>query len=112
MLIPQNIFLGVKESEISYQLAYSKQELRRVISIYPGKEVRKGLDSLYRKVERHLCEEESLIQVVWRAMQEEFITQYKNIEDLIRRCYPGAQISLDFSINEVLEYFSDIARSH
>ena len=31
---------GVKESEVGFQLAYSKQELRRVIAIYPGKEVR------------------------------------------------------------------------
>ncbi len=33
---------GVKESEISYQLAFNKQELRKVISIYPGREVKKG----------------------------------------------------------------------
>lgn len=110
--IQQLVAAGVKESEISYQLAYSKQELRKVIAIYPGREVRKGLDSLYKKVERHLCEEENLIQVVWRAMQEEFIQQYKCIEDLIQRCYPGSQIALDFTINDVLEYFSDIARSH
>ena len=103
---------GVKESEISFQLAYSKQELRKKIALYPGREVRKGLDHLYKKVERHLCEEENLIQVVWRAMQEEFIQQYKCIEDLIQRCYPGAQIALDFTINNVLEYFSEIARSH
>ena len=45
-------------------------------------------------------------------MQEEFIIQYKNIEDMIGRCYPGAQISLDFTIEEILEYFSEIARSH
>ena len=109
--IQQLVGQGVKESEISYQLAYSKQELRKVISIYPGKEVKKGLESLYKKVERHLCEE-GLNRVVWRAMQEEFIAQYKNIEELIRRCYPGAQISLDFTINEVLDYFSDIARNH
>ena len=98
--------------EISFQLAYSKQELRKKIALYPGREVRKGLDHLYKKVERHLCEEENLIQVVWRAMQEEFIQQYKCIEDLIQRCYPGAQIALDFTINDVLDYFSDIARSH
>ena len=90
----------------------SKQELRKKIALYPGREVRKGLDNLYKKVERHLCEEENLIQVVWRAMQEEFIQQYKCIEDLIQRCYPGAQIALDFTINDVLDYFSDIARSH
>ena len=56
-----------------------------MIGIYPGREVKKGLENLYKKVERHLCDEESLNQVVWRAMQEEFIRQYKNIEDLIGR---------------------------
>ncbi len=45
------------------QLDFSKQELRKVIAIYPGREVKKGLDNLYKKVERHLCEEENLIQV-------------------------------------------------
>jgi len=54
---------GVKESEISYQMAFSKQELRKVIREYPAREVKKGLDSLYRKVEKHLCEQENLLQV-------------------------------------------------
>jgi len=103
---------GVKESEVGYQLAYSKQELRKVIANYPSKEVKKGLESLYKKVERHLSEEESLTQVVWRAMQEEFISQYKNVEDLMQRCYPGAGLALDFAIEDVLAFFSDIARSH
>lgn len=55
--------LGVKESEISYQMAFSKQELRKVIKEYPGKEVKRGLDHLYKKVEKHLSEEENLLQV-------------------------------------------------
>ncbi|KAG8224578.1 hypothetical protein J437_LFUL003097 [Ladona fulva] len=103
---------GVKESEISFQMAFSKQELRRVIREYPAREVKKGLESLYRKVEKHLCEEENLLQVVWRAMQEEFIQQYKSIEELIQRCYPGSMITLDFTIEDILEFFSEIARSH
>lgn len=45
-------------------------------------------------------------------MQEEFIQQYKYIEDLIQRCYPGSMISLEFSIEDLLQYFSEIARSH
>lgn len=48
---------------MSYQLAFNKQELRKVIKEYPGKEVKKGLENLYRKVDKHLCEEESLLQV-------------------------------------------------
>lgn len=103
---------GVKESEIGYQMAFSKQELRKVISLYPGREVKKGLEALYKKVEKHLSDEGNLLQVVWRAMQEEFIRQYKSLEDMICRCYPGALITLEFSMNDILEYFSDIARSH
>jgi len=110
--VSARINAGVKEAEVSYQLQYSKQELRKVIQNYPGKEVKKGLADLYKKVEKHLSEEENLVQVVWHAMQEEFIRQYKYIEDLMQRCYPGAQISLDFNITDILDYFSDIARLH
>ncbi|XP_023018204.1 exocyst complex component Sec3 [Leptinotarsa decemlineata] len=103
---------GVKASEVSYQLAFSKQELRKVISQYPGSTVKKGLESLYKKVEKHLSEEENLLQVVWRAMQEEFIRQYKMLEDLIQQCYPGSMVTLEFTIEDILHFFSDIARSH
>ncbi|XP_009863458.1 PREDICTED: exocyst complex component 1, partial [Apaloderma vittatum] len=53
---------GIREEEVSYQLAFNKQELRKVIKEYPGKEVKKGLDNLYKKVDKHLCEEENLLQ--------------------------------------------------
>lgn len=103
---------GVKESEIGYQMAFSRAELKRVIKDYPAKEVKKGLESLYRKVEKHLSDEENLLQVVWRAMQEEFIVQYKSIESLIGRCYPGSKITLEFTIDDILVFFSEIAQSH
>ncbi|XP_026201132.1 exocyst complex component 1 isoform X2 [Anabas testudineus] len=103
---------GVREDEVSYQLAFNKQELRKVIKEYPGKEVKKGLDNLYKKVDKHLCEEESLLQVVWHSMQDEFIRQYKHFEDLIGRCYPGSGITMEFTIQDMLEYFSSIAQSH
>ncbi|KAJ3600082.1 hypothetical protein NHX12_034034 [Muraenolepis orangiensis] len=103
---------GVREDEVSYQLAFNKQELRKVIKEYPGKEVKKGLDNLFKKVDKHLCEEESLLQVVWHSMQDEFIRQYKHFEDLIGRCYPGSGITMEFTIQDMLEYFSSIAQSH
>lgn len=103
---------GVREEEVSYQLAFNKQELRKVIKEYPGKEVKRGLDNLYRKVDKHLCEEESLLQVVWHSMQDEFIRQYKHFEDLIGRCYPGSGITMEFTIKDMLDYFSSIAQSH
>lgn len=58
---------GIREEEVSYQLAFNKQELRKVIKEYPGKEVKKGLDNLYKKVDKHLCEEENLLQVCFSS---------------------------------------------
>ncbi|XP_070552598.1 exocyst complex component 1-like isoform X2 [Ptychodera flava] len=110
--IEARVAQGVKAEEVGYQLAFSKQELRKVIKEYPGKEVKKGLDHLYRKVEKTLCDEENLLQVVWHSMQDEFIRQYKYFEGIIEQCYPGANITLEFTIDEVLQFFSDIALSH
>ncbi|XP_078371204.1 exocyst complex component 1-like isoform X1 [Oculina patagonica] len=110
--VQECIAAGVKEDEVGYQLAFSKQELRKCIKEYPAKELKKGLEQLYKKVEKHLCEEENLLQVVWHSMQEEFIQQYKHFEDLIQRCYPGSMINLEVTINDILSYFSSIAQSH
>lgn len=55
---------GVKEEEVSFQLAYSKQELRKVIEKYPGKEVKKALENLYRKIHKYLSPEENLLPVI------------------------------------------------
>ncbi|CAI9726036.1 exocyst complex component 1-like isoform X1 [Octopus vulgaris] len=110
--VESRVAAGVKMEEVGYQLAFSKQELRKVIKEYPGKEVKKGLEHLYRKVEKHLCEEENLFEVVWHTMQDEFIRAYKHYENLINNCYPDSLISLEFSMADVLEYFSNIARLH
>ena len=61
--VEAKVATGVKEEEVGYQLAYSKAELRKVIKEYPGKEVKKNLEHLYKKVEKQMCEEENLLQV-------------------------------------------------
>ncbi|NXB08384.1 EXOC1 protein, partial [Cnemophilus loriae] len=103
---------GVKEEEVSFQLAYSKQELRKVIEKYPGKEVRRALETLYRKIHKYLSPEENLLPVVWQAMEQEFIRQYQEFEELIQRCYAGAGIALDFTMEDLLSYFNSITVSN
>ena len=49
-------------------MAFSRAELKRVIKEYPAKEVKKGLESLFKKVEKHLSEEENVLQV-WLQRQ-------------------------------------------
>lgn len=60
---------GVRPEEVSYEQQFSRMELKRAVSAYPAKEVKKGLENLYRKVEKHLSENSPLLQVVWRQMQ-------------------------------------------
>ncbi|NXR24067.1 EXOC1 protein, partial [Cinclus mexicanus] len=103
---------GVKEEEISFQLAYSKQELRKVIEKYPGKEVKRALESLYRTTHKYLSPEENLLPVLWKAMEQEFIQQYREFEELIQRCYAGTGIALDFTVEDLLSYFNSITTSN
>ncbi|XP_062440588.1 exocyst complex component 1-like [Rhea pennata] len=102
---------GVKEEEVSFHLAYSKQELRKVIEKYPGKEVKRALETLYRKIHKYLSPEENLLPVVWHAMEQEFIQQYQEFEDLIQRCYAGSGIIMNFTMEDLLSYFNSITLS-
>ncbi|XP_030066604.1 exocyst complex component 1 [Microcaecilia unicolor] len=101
---------GLKEEDVSFQLAYSKQELRKVTEKYPGKEVKKSLEMLHGKILKHLSPEENLLPVVWHAMQQEFLRQYKEIEDMISRCYPGSGVAMEFTVQDVLNYFITITQ--
>lgn len=110
--VQNRVATGVKPEEVGFQLAFSKQELRKVIKEYPVKEVKKGLDGIYKKTLKDLCEEENLLQVVWFSMQDEFIKQIKHYEDLINQCYPDSGITLEFKVDDVLSFFSEIAQNH
>ncbi|VDL71679.1 unnamed protein product [Nippostrongylus brasiliensis] len=103
---------GTKPEEISYQPQFSRVELKKVIAMYPGKEVKKGLEQLYKKVEKHLVDHSSLLQVVWREMQDQFLKQLQGYQRLMGTCYPGSKIDLEVTVQDVLSYFSDIAQQH
>ncbi|KAI9007668.1 exocyst complex component Sec3-domain-containing protein [Hyaloraphidium curvatum] len=103
------------EREVAFRQAYSKGALRDLVKKYPGKEIRKSLEVLYKRVEKHFTEDDStssLMQVVWRNIQEDFIKRHALFEELIARCYPGSQIHLEFTVQDLLGYFSELARSH
>lgn len=87
------------------------------MSLYPSSVVRKDLLHLYRKVEKYFASSdedlEGLLQVAWRGIQEEFIRQHERFSRLIRECYPAeANVQMEFSVQELLGFFSEIAKSH
>ena len=50
---------GRRDDEIQYQHIYNKSELKKAIKEYPGKKVKKGLEELYQKVEKHTAEDDN-----------------------------------------------------
>uniref|UniRef100_A0A7I4KG83 BMA-SEC-3 n=1 Tax=Brugia malayi TaxID=6279 RepID=A0A7I4KG83_BRUMA len=103
---------GVKPEEVAFHQQFSRLELKKVISLYPEKEIKKGLEQLYKKIEKHLTDDSPLLQVVWRNMQDEFLKQLKHYNEVMGQCYPNSRIDLEISIQDVLSYFSQFAMQH
>ena len=53
-----------------------------------------------------------MLQVVWRVIEEEVIRNHERFTLIINRCYPNANVTLEFYMDDLLGYFSEIARSH
>ena len=62
---------------------------------------------MYRRVEKEVSEGE--LQVVWGNMQSAFMQQCVKFQELIEECYPGSNISLDFSVSDLSDYFTSIS---
>ncbi|ORZ08930.1 exocyst complex component Sec3-domain-containing protein [Absidia repens] len=93
--------------EVAFHVSYNKSQLRKVISMYPPKDIRKALEQLYKRVDKHFSEEEGLLQVIWRGTQEELIRQHERMDGLISKCYPDAGLHLEFSIADLLAMMGD-----
>lgn len=70
-------------------------------------QVKRGLEKQYRRIEKEVSEE--VQRVVWGGMQESFMEQFKRFEELIEKCYPGSNITLEFTIRDLVEYFTTIS---
>lgn len=58
---------GVSAEEVSFKLKYSKNELRKCVKEYSGKDVKKGLETLYHKITKHTKENDNRLLRVKNA---------------------------------------------
>ncbi|XP_065058911.1 exocyst complex component 1-like [Rhopilema esculentum] len=98
---------GVRMEDVGYQIAYNRQELKNILKEYPAKEIKKGLENLYKKLEKYFSTD-NFVQVIWRSLQLEFVQQYERYQDLINKCYPGSNIKMPVEVDEILDMFSNI----
>ncbi|CAF0788718.1 unnamed protein product [Didymodactylos carnosus] len=121
-----------KDEDVQYHNDFGVIELRRLVREHPPKEVhncltgisiqmifsrvfsqvKKGLEILYRKVEKHLSENSSLMQAIWHDIQSLVLEEHERMTKLIAQCYPNSNIQLDFTVDNLLSFFAEIAHSN
>ncbi|KAF5375148.1 hypothetical protein D9758_000450 [Tetrapyrgos nigripes] len=104
-------------SEIASNANYNRSALKKVVKEYNAKDVRKHIDSLFKRVEKHFTEERAagdegkglapgtVMVDVWKACQDELIRITKLFSKTIAQCYPDAGVSLEYSVGDVESSF-------
>ncbi|KAG1715987.1 hypothetical protein ID866_1152 [Astraeus odoratus] len=102
-------------SQVQKNSNYSKSTLKRVLKEFDVKDVRKHVDVLFRRVEKHFTEAEenttreessgitpgTVLVGVWKACEEELQKMTESFSARISQCYPDSGLSLDYSSSDI-----------
>ncbi|KAI3622586.1 exocyst protein [Moniliophthora roreri] len=106
-------------SEVSTNSSYSKSALKKAVKEYNAKDVRKHVDSLFKRVEKHFTEasekattEESggiapgtVLVGVWKGCEEELLRITELFNKRIAQCYGDTGVSLEYTVADVESAF-------
>ena len=106
-------------SEVHNRSYFNKSALKRILKEYSAKDVRRHVEALHKRVEKHFStaaettEAESLsvtsgpVMVgVWKACEEEMIRDTDTFRRLIEQCYKGDGLSLEYTVADIEQYFA------
>ncbi|EPT01488.1 hypothetical protein FOMPIDRAFT_1120199 [Fomitopsis schrenkii] len=107
-------------SEVPSNSSYSKSALKKVVKEYNAKDVRKHIDSLFKRVEKHFTEasekatsEDVSIGIasgtvmvgVWKACEDELLRITDLFVKRIDQCYKDMGVGLEYSAADVQAAF-------
>lgn len=105
-------------TEVSLHSAYSKQAVRRTLSDLRAKDLRKAVDALYKRVDKHFGDASNpaeshndVLRTVWKACEDEMQRLVTSWRGLIEKCYPDDKVQLEFGNLEVRDFFAKAPRS-
>ncbi|KAI0375209.1 hypothetical protein BV20DRAFT_960301 [Pilatotrama ljubarskyi] len=105
-------------SEIASNSSYSRSALKKVVKEYTAKDVRKYIDALFKRVEKHFTEasekattEDASVSTgiapgtvmvgVWKACEEELLRITELFNKRISQCYKDTGVTLEYSAADV-----------
>ncbi|KAL0578603.1 hypothetical protein V5O48_003394 [Marasmius crinis-equi] len=106
-------------SEVSTNSSYNRSALKKVVKEYNAKDIRKHVDSLFKRVEKHFTEasekattEESggiapgtVLVGVWKGCEEELLRITELFNKRIGQCYADSGITLEYTAADVESAF-------
>ncbi|KAI0271421.1 exocyst complex component Sec3-domain-containing protein [Gloeopeniophorella convolvens] len=101
-------------TEVSGNSSYSRSALKKVVREYDAKDVRKHVDALFKRVEKHFTEASekttgessgiapgTVLVGVWKACEEELLRITEIFSKRISQCYANSGVSLDYTAGDV-----------
>ncbi|CAE6420393.1 unnamed protein product [Rhizoctonia solani] len=104
-------------SEISNNNSFSRSALKKVVKEYDSKDMRKNIDGLYKRVEKHFDADEGsappgqsgaaapVLVGVWSACEEQLLQLTETWIKLIGQCYPDSGVSLEYTTADIKAAF-------
>ncbi|EMR09947.1 hypothetical protein PNEG_01705 [Pneumocystis murina B123] len=96
--------------EIKNRMSFSVASLKRIMISYDIKEVLKGIETLYKRVEKHFRNEENpyfeqLIAVVWNRINDEYREKVKRFHQLVENYYKTDGIYINWTYDDLESSF-------
>ena len=115
---PQDFFDAVDRlassnpNDLTGNSTYNKSALRKVVKEYTSKDIRKHIDLLFKRVEKHFTEGSdktttedatsgTVLAGVWKACEEELLRLLNRFSKRIAQSYSGTGITLDFTASDI-----------
>lgn len=106
---------GGHAASITSRPSFSRKSARHVLSQYDGKELRRGIDQLRARIEKHfgVGDDESicraLVALVCKECEKAYESTVTRVEDMIREFYPNVEgekaVELEFSRADIQSGF-------
>ncbi len=106
-------------TEVLNNSAYSKSSLKRVVKDFDAKDIRKNVEALFKRVEKHFDDEGEMVIAstgkakdgtvvagVWTACERQLVKEAQRFTYLIGQCYADSGVGLEFTVSDVEGAFS------
>lgn len=101
-------------SAVAANATYNKSSLKRAVKEYTAKDVKKHVEALFKRVEKHFDDEGDMVnsttmkvvagtvmEDVWKACEEHLVRDTQRYTRLIGQCYGDSGVVLEYTVADV-----------